>query len=183
MTNLKLKLSCLKPMEPAKKSLIAGINRIYLGVFFFLQGFWFLAGYSDAIYSNYAANFFFYLAIVVALPGFLIFLGVRQYRRYRLHFKTDKKTKRMTYAELATSITGFSLFGISAYAMSIFDSSNPDLLRDFNQRHIPHPYQGISFILFILAFLIIFAALVMNYYFLPKQITDEPKTESSAAAP
>jgi hypothetical protein len=169
-------------MESGKKSFITGINRIYFGVFFFLQGCWFLASFSDAIYSNYALNFFFYLAIVVALSGLIIFLGVRQYRRYRLYFKTDKKTKMMTYAEWATSITGFSLFGIGAYVRSIFDSSNPDLLGDFNQRDIPHPYQVISVTLFILAFLIIFAALVLNYYFLPKQIADEPKTESSTAA-
>jgi hypothetical protein len=167
-------------MDSPKKSLITGINRIIFGVFVFFQGCWFLATYSDLIYSDYMVNFFFFAVIIMVLSFFIVFLGIRQCRRYRHYFKTDKKTKIMTYAELAVSVSGFSIFGIAVYLKSIFDPSNPNLsIGDINKRNILHPYQWSAFGFLLLAFLVLFIALSMYYYFLPKQIADEPNIESS----
>jgi len=156
------------------------IYRILMNVFWLFQAFWIFGKYSDYIYSNSAVYFCTAMVIVIMIPACLIIWDVRQLRQSKLHFKTDLKTKRMTYAELGTAITAFTFFGIGAYALSIFDPSNPALSQlDINKRRILHPYQFFSFELILLAFLFYAITLALFYAFLPKQIAEEPQAESS----
>jgi hypothetical protein len=167
-------------MDPKFKLFSGGIFQILFGIFIFFQGCWGLARISDYVYSDYALSFYVFAAIVFVLSGGLVFWGFRRCRQNKLNFKTDLKTRIMTYAELTVTITGFSLFGIASYVLSIFDPSNPALsIGDINQRQIIHPYRSLSFGLYLLTSLFLFIALVMFYVFLPKQIAEEPPAEFS----
>ena len=167
-------------MDPKFKPFSDRIYRILMESFFLFQAFWIFGKYSDYIYSNSAVYFCTGMVLVTMIPVSIILWDVRQLRQSKLHFKTDLKTKRMTYAELGTAITAFTFYGISAYALSIFDPSNPALSQlDINKRRILHPYQSLSFELILLAFLFYAITLALFYAFLPKQIAEEPQAESS----
>lgn len=162
----------LSMRSPKCKAFVGGIVLAYCGVIGFFYGYFYLAGYSDMLLSNYASRFYHITMVMFGLSGFFVLWGAWQYKRNKLPFKTDRTTKIVTYTELGVSIAGFSLLGVGAYLRSIFDTSNPDLLLDFNQRTIPHPYQEVSFTLLHVAFLLVLIALAMYYFLLPKQIKE-----------
>jgi hypothetical protein len=160
-------------MQSRSKLFRDSIFRILFGVYSFFQGWYMLAGFSDAIYSDIAVTFWFGIVVVISVVLFVLLWSIRDYKRNKLPFKTDKKTKAMTYSELAVSITGFSFFGIAAFARSIFDPLSPDLAKNLNMRHILHPYSGLAFWMVLLGFLFVGISYVLYYSFLPKQIIDE----------
>jgi hypothetical protein len=146
---------------------------IVFSLFVFVQAWSFFAKHSDAIFSDFAVSYCLETAVPISIGSLLLLWCVREYRRNKLPLKMDKKTKAMTYAELAVSITGISIFAIAAITMSLFDFSNPDLAKSFNKRIIPHPYSGLSFELYLLGYLFLGISAVLYYALLPKQMADE----------
>jgi hypothetical protein len=95
----------------------------------------------------------------------VIFWGYRKYRKNRLPFKKDRRTKLLTYTEIASSLVCFSLFGAAVYAsLSAYYSLNSMVL--------------------LLVGLMAFVFMVLLYYdSLPEQVVDQSSIESSPVAP
>jgi hypothetical protein len=98
-------------------------------------------------------------AVAVAVLGLnvgVILWGYRKYKKNRLAFKKDRRTKLLTYTEITSSLVCFSLFGATVYAsLSAYYSFNTTVL--------------------LLAGLMAFLFMTLLYYdSLPEQVADLP---------
>jgi hypothetical protein len=137
---------------------------IMLILIFRLIGIYIVRSNNQIIYNDT-----FLLAAVAALGLSInvgvIFWGYRKYRKNRLPFKKDRKTKLLTYTEIGSSLVCFSLLGAAIYS-SI------------------SAYYGLNSMILMLVGLMAFVFMTVLYYdSLPEQVVDQASIESSGVAP
>jgi hypothetical protein len=140
-----------------------GIGVLFLMVFrlvgIYIEGYEYHRTFNDTVLLVVVA------IVVLSLNIGFIFWGYRKYKKNRLPFKKDRKTKLLTYTEIASSLVCFSLFGTGVYAsLSAYYSFNTMVL--------------------LLAGLMAFVFMILLYYdSLPEQVADQSPIESSPVAP
>jgi hypothetical protein len=155
-------------MDPKFKDFRDGILTVNTGIgimfllIFRLIGIYLVRSNNQIIYNDT-----FLLAAVAAIGLSInvgvIFWGYRKYRKNRLPFKKDRKTKLLTYTELTTSIVCFSLLGAAVFSsLTSYESG----------------------MIFFFAGLMVFVFMALLYYdSLPEQVAAPTSIESSPAAP
>jgi hypothetical protein len=96
--------------------------------------------------------------VVLSLNVGAIFWGYHKYRKNRLLFKKDRKTKLLTYTEVASSVVCFSLLSVAVY-VSLF------AYYSFN-----------SFVLFLVGLMAFVFMTLLYYDALPEQVVDSPES-------
>lgn len=154
-------------MEPKFKAFRDGILTVNTGIglmfilIFRLVGIY-IEGYNNQMTSNDTVLLAAVAVVGLSLNAGVIFWGYRKYKKNRLPFKKDRKTKLLTYTEVAASFVCFSLLGATVYSSII-------------------SYYGFRTTIILLAGLIAFVFMTLLYYdSLPEQVVYESSLASFA---
>jgi hypothetical protein len=150
-------------MREIEQNLLTSIVRVDMTIFIVLWGLWFLASDIELFDLTYAII----LLLIMIFTLTLISLEFRKILRNRALFKTDEHSKNLLFLEVAVSVVGFTLMGISAAILSIYFTVSSPI------SYAIHLYRSQSTILLVLGIFTSLAGLALFYYLLPKQLVHQ----------
>ncbi len=155
--------------------LISQIFKINIGVYLIFFGLWMVALNAQFWQANFTV-YSIVMGVALTAACFMVLFELRNLRRFKIELTQGVFAKKK-YFVIAPNIAGFTLLGVGAYVLSIFNTESLTSITGNILVFFWHPYVTEALVLILSGSAIVFLSMALYYRLLPDQDTAETTTQ------